>query len=636
MKLKIFLAILVVAFYSPACTKLDIPPMNIIQDKEVFSSEGGIEIYMARCYSELPIEDFRYTPTRGLNFFWLINPPSAITGEALSRDIGGATSETFNWWEDGYRLIREANYFMKILPQYASNFSEDQVKNWMGEARFLRGVTYYALAKRYGGVPLVDSVLSYPEQSIEELQVPRAAEAAVYDFIAADFDFAIENMPESSVSGRANKYVAAAFKSRAMLHAGSIAKYNKVTLFDANQNQLCGIPLERADEYYKAAYDAATMLDGKYSLYMKAWAANDKQAQYQNFVDLFYDDDSPENIFIEEYHYPESVHGYDSYNVPRQLAGGNGYSAEVNPTLNFVEMFEGFPKTADGKVQTFDANGKYLLYDNTMDLFADAEPRLRATVILPGDEFKDESIEIYRGIYTPSAAGGISRLLPENSTSNYPTDVIVSSPNASQTPFTLPDGSLKNPAGKSGVFTADGTAAISGFSVRKYVDPNKPTAEVLENHSDQTWIEMRYAEVLLNRAEAAYELYDDGVTDADYLTQAYTDINQIRERAGATLLTGPADLSSVDTVRRERRKELAFENKTWWDLKRWRIIDKEQNGTAYRVLMPFYSADASQYFFDSRPDERNVRYTFDTRWYYMEIPKDQISKSLNLLQNPGY
>jgi len=636
MKLKIFLAILVVAFYSPACTKLDIPPMNIIQDKEVFTSEGGIEIYMARCYSELPIEDFRYTHSRGMNHFWLINPPSALTGEALSRDIGGATSETFNWWEDGYRLIREANYFMKILPQYASNFTEDQIKNWMGEARFLRGVTYYALAKRYGGVPLVDSVLSYPEQSIEELAVPRAAEAAVYDFIAADFDFAIENMSETSVSGRANKYVAAAFKSRAMLHAGSIAKYNKITLFDANQNQLCGIPLEKADEYYKAAYDAATLLDGKYSLYMKGWAANDKQAQYQNFVDLFYDDDSPENIFVEEYHYPESVHGYDSYNVPRQLAGGNGYSAEVNPTLNFVEMFEGFPKTADGKVQTFDAKGKYLLYDNTMDLFANAEPRLRATVIFPGDEFKGESIEIYRGIYTPSAADGISRLLPENSTSNYPTDIIVSSPNASQTPFTLPDGSLKNPSGKSGVFTADGTAAISGFSVRKYVDPDRPTAEVLENHSDQTWIEMRYAEVLLNRAEAAYELYDDGVTDVDYLTQAYTDINQIRERAGATLLNGTADLSSVDTVRKERRKELAFENKTWWDLKRWRIIDKEQNGTAYRVLMPFYSADAGQYFFDARPDERNVRYTFDTRWYYQEIPKDQISKSLNLLQNPGY
>jgi len=48
----------------------------------------------------------------------------------------------------------------------------------------------------------------------------------------------------------------------------------------------------------------------------------------------------------------------------------------------------------------------------------------------------------------------------------------------------------------------------------------------------------------------------------------------IRERAGATLLASSAE-TSIDVVRIERRKELAFENKTYWDLKRWRIIDDE-------------------------------------------------------------
>jgi hypothetical protein len=314
--------------------------------------------------------------------------------------------------------------------------------------------------------------------------------------------------------------------------------------------------------------------------------------------------------------------------------GANGYSSEVNPTLNYVELFDGIPKNADGTIKTT-TGGKYDLYANTMDLFANAEPRLRATVILPGDQFKGVNIEIRRGIYTGSSAGGISPLLPAGSTSNYPTTNIVQSSNATQEPYTLPDGTKMNPAGLSGVFTGDQTDAISGFSVRKWLVPDKPTSEVLENRSDQTWIELRYAEVLLNRAEAAYELSTLGQADKDYVTDAFTQINAIRERAGADLLTGTGGLT-VNVIRNERRKELGFENKIWWDMRRWRTADKEQNSTVYRVLMPFYSANDKKYFFDARTDERNARYTFDVRWYYEQIPQGEIAKSAVLIQNPGY
>ena len=620
---------------SGSCTKLDIPPMNVIQDNDVFTTSGGIQIYMARLYSELPIEDFRYSPTRGLNFFWIISPFPAITGEALSRDQNGATAETFGYWGNAYKLIREVNYFLETLPQYSSNFSQNDINSWLGKARFIRGATYFALVKRYGGVPLVDKLLQYPNQKGDSLDIPRASEQQVYDYIGADFDFAISNLYETNQRGRANKYAAAAFKSRSMLYAGSISKYNKVVLFDKNHSQVCGIPPEKANDYFTSAYEAAKMLEGKYSLYTKAWAAGDKEAQYQNFVSLFFDQGSEENIFVKEYQYPQSVHGYDSYNVPRQSMGANGYSSEVCPTLNFVEMFDGLPKNADGTLQVLDASGKYKFYNGTFDLFANAEPRLRATVILPGDEFKGDNIEIRRGIYTGETGSGVSPLLPQGSTANYPAGNIVSSSNANQVPYTLPDGTQMNPAGLSGVFTGDQTCAISGFSVRKYLAPNKPKSEVLENHSDQTWIEMRYAEVLLNEAEAAFELYAAG-QGAGYLQDAYDVINKIRERAGATLLNGIGELTSVDIIRRERRKELAFENKTWWDMRRWRIADLEQNGTIYKVLMPFYAAKAGKYFFDARLDERNVRYTFDPRWYYEQIPQGEISTSPSLIQNPGY
>ncbi len=619
-----------------ACTKLDISPMNIIQDNEVFSSSGGVRIYFARLYSELPIEDFRYSPARGLNMFWIISPFPAITGEALSRDQRNAMSESVLYWADAYKLIRETNYFLTTLPQYTSNFDATEVDNWIGEAHFIRAFTYYALAKRYGGVPIVTNVLQYPVDDVATLDIPRASEENTWNFIAADLDTAIAKLGTTNQQGRANKYAAAALKSRAMLHAGSIAKYNTVSLFDANHNRVCGMPADKANGYFKQAYDAAVMVEGKYSLYKKAWSAGNKDAQYQNYVKLFFDAESPENIFIKAYSYPQSVHGYDAYNVPAQSMGPNGYSSEVSPTLDFVEMFDGLPKNPDSTLKNLDANGKYIFYNNTMDLFANAEPRLRATVILPGDLFKGESIEIRRGIYTGPVAGGVSPLIPPGSTIQYPTTNIVQSANGTQTPYTLPNGAKMNPAGKSGTFFSDETSSQTGFSIRKYLDESLDKSQVKENNEDQTWIEIRYAEVLLNRAEAAYELYSAGQTGADYLTDAFNDINQIRERAGANLLASTGALNDIKIVRTERRKELGFENKIWWDLKRWRILDKEQNNVLYRTLMPFYAAENGKYFFDVRKDEKNRFYNFDPKWYYEQIPTDEINKSHHLIQNPGY
>lgn len=633
---KYIIIIITLASGMNACTKLDVAPLNIIQDKDIFTTNGGIQVYMARLYSELPVEDFRYSPERGLNHFWIISPFPAITGEALSRDQRRSQSETQFYWNDAYKLIRETNYFLETLPQYAPNFEPaDTVKHWIGEAHFIRAFTYYALAKRYGGVPLITSVLQYPSTDAAALDVPRASEEKTWDFIAADLDTAIARMNEVSQKGRANKYVAAALKSRAMLHAGSIAKYNQTSLFDANHNRVCGIPADKANGYFKAAYDAALMLEGKYSLYKKSWAAGNKEAQYKNYVDLFFDASSPENILIKGYNYPQSVHGYDAYNVPLQAMGPNGYSSEVSPTLDFVELFDGFPKNADGTFMNLDAGGKYQFFNSTMEPFANAEPRLRATVILPGDLFKGESIEIRRGIYKGSTAGGVSPLIPLGSTIQYPTDNIEQSANGSQKPYTLPNGTQMNPAGKSGTFFSEETNSQTGFSIRKYLDETLDKSQVKENNEDQSWIELRYAEVLLNRAEAAYELYSAG-QGSNYQQDAYNAINMIRERAGASLLTSAAALNDIRIIRNERRKELGFENKIWWDLKRWRIIDKEQNNRLYRTLMPFYAAQNSKYFFDVRTDEKNRFYSFDPKWYYQQLPPTEVSKSKNLIQNPGY
>jgi len=629
-----------------ACTKLDISPTNIIQDNTIFGSEAGLKAYMARIYSELPVEDFRYGPEALFHRFYVLRVPGSMTGEALCREVNGSITEatTTNYgdtWGDFYTLIRECNYFLQNINNYANKYSAEDVSKYKGECYFIRAFTYYALAKRYGGVPLVTRVLNYPDESISDIDIARSSEEDTWKQVGNDFDSAIALLPVSNQVGRANKYAAYAFKARAMLHAGSIAKYNTANLTSGGI-RLCGMSAGLAQEFFTKAYEASLAVDGGgYSLYMNDWAAGDLEAQYRNYLNLFSKPTSSEAIFVKEYGYPESVHGYDAYNVPAQYKGANGYSSETNPTLNFVEMFDGMDKDANGHLNVYNTDGTYKLYDNTMDFFATAEPRLRATVILPGDLFKGVPCQIWRGIYTGTNTSAISRLIPAGSTVKYENSgsagMLVTSSSGSQTAYTLHDGTKMNPAGMSGVFYGDRTCAMSGFTIRKWLNENLTQDQVLENRSDQPWIEMRYAEVLLTRAEAAAELASLG--NSNFLGVAYEAIDKIRTRAGATLLTGEekASVSTfINAVRKERRKELAFENKTWWDLKRWRIIANEQSNTRWRTLMPFYADYAGKYFFDARYDETGNTYTFDTRWYYQEIPGYAISTSTKMIQNPGY
>jgi hypothetical protein len=200
-----------------------------------------------------------------------------------------------------------------------------------------------------------------------------------------------------------------------------------------------------------------------------------------------------------------------------------------------------------------------------------------------------------------------------------------------------PNGATMKCAGVNGPVSNWDFGNVGGIYLRKYLAESGTTNGFF---STQSWIEIRYAEVLLNQAEAAYELYKAGATGDSYRTVAFTNINSIRERAGANLLAAEADLNDINIVRIERRKELAFENKTYWDLKRWRVLYDEQNNRRFRVLNSFYSTDAQKYFLSVKFQEPrggyNYIFTFDTRYYYQPIPTSEINKNPNCKQNPGF
>lgn len=685
MKLKYFLiAIMAFSGIVISCKDyLDIPPMNVVQDKDLFTDATGMTVYLSRIYSQMPFEDFKYSPARQFFDDWLVTP-GTNEGSSIGRDAGTAmTSEGWArngaYWGRAFNLLRDANRLLETLPQYKANFSDADYNHFIGEAYFARAMVFYAMAKRYGGTSLVTSVLKYPETPVDQLEIPRSTEEETWNQVLADFNLAIANLSETSPKrGYANKYVAQGFKSEAMLYAGSVAKYNRITGFGEKTGaRVIGFDPNTAaaasKKYFKEAYQAAreVMKSGKYSLYKKKWAANDKESQYQNMVDMFFDISSPENIYIKEYKYPDLAHGFDSYNIPRQLMGGNGYSAGNCPTLDFVELFDGFAKNADGTIKVFDDNGKYLMFDNVTDLFANAEPRLRANVILPGDVFKGEVIEIRRGIFTGDASNGISPLRVINGSSpdyavsgpsNYnqvdaykgtgafagQKSLFLSQNGTTHETVTLPNGTTMNAGGKSGPFTSDGTAAMTGFVIRKWLNPNMPQTLVLEARSEQHFILMRYAEILLNAAEAASELMLAGepAPSGDNFQQiAYDAIREIRERAGADPLTSIADINGeqgLQIIRKERRKELAFEHKILWDIRRWRTQHSDMlngytqaDGAYYKGLYPFYSSTTGKYFFDAGLDEGRRRFRLSEQEYYFAIPGGEVSKSPVIDQQPG-
>ncbi|MCS2346793.1 RagB/SusD family nutrient uptake outer membrane protein [Bacteroides thetaiotaomicron] len=94
--------------------------------------------------------------------------------------------------------------------------------------------------------------------------------------------------------------------------------------------------------------------------------------------------------------------------------------------------------------------------------------------------------------------------------------------------------------------------------------------------STQPWTEIRYAEVLLNHAEACYHL-------SGYADKANKDIEDIRNRVGLPY----SDKSGEDlmkAIRQERKVELAYEGHYYWDMRRWDYLQRHSPVSVFMDL----------------------------------------------------
>ena len=251
---------------------------------------------------------------------------------------------------------------------------------------------------------------------------------------------------------------------------------------------------------------------------------------------------------------------FEKNNLP---IGFEGAQSGNTPTQNLVDAYEM-------------ANGEPFSWDNPEHAAAPYEnrdPRFYKTIVYHGSEIMGETVDVSEG-------------------------------------------------GKNGLPQEGATE--TGYYLRKYInetislDPNNTTSKA--HH----FIIFRYAEILLNYAEAATELVGpDAVPEGCTLT-AREALNQVRTAAGMPGVEDAGD-AFMTRVRNERRVELAFEDHRFWDIRRWKTGDVVKDVYGVKVSS---TGEYTRYLVRNR--------IWEDKMYLYPISKSEINKNPGLGQNPGW
>lgn len=640
---------------------LELEPLDKVSPDQLLETEGGVRALLANIYTMIPMEDFNYRPNAGFNQrgYDGVNETTNLaflTDEATRSDGGvGIGYEGFNYWP--YGDIRQVNVFMQNVEKAkaAGTLSAAEGDRMISEAHFARAYMYYGLVKRYGGVPLIDKVQDedYENGGPEAVAVPRSTELDAWKFVLNECTLAAAKLPESTSGAdlyRVTKWAAYALKSRVALHAASVAKHwDKAPLAGeaVSQKLVGGMTAADADAFYKECIEASSYLienSGK-SLY-KPTPATAREAA-ANFQDIFLDDKNEEVIFCKAYldgtTNTNQGHSFAQFNILPQVNPGALKYGRFNPMLEIVDLFEDYTDDGTGKmakiVTRTDGNEDayisnfhnmtnasvvnalmsvpFAKYDNLYEPFAGKDARLLASVVVPGSSYAGTDIIIQGGFIKDNNTyvAYSNESTQKNGTTYYALGA------EGETMFS---GFNNVNSGEDANWTA------TGFGVRKYM-PEGESISPDRLASTTSYIDMRLAEVYLNYAEAVVE-NGSGAGDKD-LAKKY--LNALRRRAGHT----DEIPLTLENVLKERRVEMAFEGKRFWDMNRRREFHTEfSNNRIRKALVPMLDLRGAEpkYVFarvNYFGDETRGGRTFQTVNYYRGIPNIATN---GLVQNPGH
>ena len=640
---------------------LELEPLDKVSPDQLLETEGGVKALLANIYTMIPMEDFNYRPNNGFNQrgYDGVNETTNLaflTDEATRSDGGvGIGYEGFNYWP--YGDIRQVNIFMQNVEKAkeAGTISVADADRMTGEAHFARAYMYYGLVKRYGGVPLIDKVQDddYADGGPGAVAVPRSTELDTWKFVLNECTLAAATLPDATSGSdlyRVTKWAAYALKSRVALHAASVAKYwNLAPLAGeaVTQKLVGGMTSADADAFYKECIEASKFLienSGK-SLYKPAPATVKEAAS--NFQALFLNDQNEEIIFSKAYlngtTNTNQGHSYAQFNILPQVNPGALKYGRFNPMLEIVDLFEDYTDDGTGKsakiVTRTDGNEDayipnfhnmnnasvvntlmsvpFVKYNDLYEPFANKDARLLASVVVPGSSYAGTEIIIQGGFIKDnnSYVAYSNESTQKNGTTYYALGA------EGETMFS---GFNNVNSGEDANWTA------TGFGVRKYM-PEGESMSPDRLSSTTSYIDMRLAEVYLNYAEAVVE-NGSGLGDKE-LAENY--LNALRRRAGHTDRIS----LTLENVLKERRVEMAFEGKRFWDMNRRREFHTEfSNNRIRKALVPMLDLRGAEpkYVFarvNYFGDETRGGRTFQNINYYRGIPNIATN---GLVQNPGH
>ena len=482
-------------------------------------------------------------------------------------------------WQTFYDGIHRVNTFIRSVKGMRGIITDEQINEYVAEAKFLRAMFYFSLTDLFGGVPYYDESTNVNEEFMN-LKQPRSSLEEVRAHILEDLDEAIKYLPvehAASEYGRATKGAAYALRGKVHLYdkewQSAINDFEEIVY---NKSNNYGYALD--DDYARVfkLYNGAKSPETVFSIQNKSGVGTEYGMQIQALMGCrgaygsCWNNTVPSTQLVDMYEFKDGR----PFNWDEIFPGYNAMTPEQRKELLSVEM--------DGSgtiVGLREADTAKILSAYTC-----RDPRLMATVIVPYSHYM----------------GNIGR------TTNV--DLI----------FALDH----NLAGNANGGTIQNNAGWVSYLYRKFVTEGDQGGAISNRlHTPFAFPLIRFADVLLMLSEAYNE--------AGQLDKAVTEFNKVRARVGMPgLNSGPAWMvvsnkeQMAERIRKERAVEFAGEGIRFSDLRRWgyEIAHKTLNNVD---AVNIYGEPIYTHLFTER----------DMLW---PIPGVERERNKELTQNPGW
>lgn len=566
---------------------------SLLTDNSQWASPDNADIYINDIYSQIPrVSTFAeqldyYTDDYNISdYYTAYNWRQGITlapGSSTDNPWGGSHGPTNGYtWESFFEKIRKCNTGLKKLEEYQENFPEDFYTQRVDEIRFLRAYFYSEYFMHVGGLPILTVPLDRNTMTEEEMLIPRATFEETFNFITGELNdvvnngnLAIKYNGGESDAGRATLGAALALKGWIELFAAS-PLFNSGSAYLDDPDNLVHFATADQGRWATAAATNKKFIDdyeGVYDLFddlPNLWRASN---EYNS--EIIWDRQIVANVLNMGTNYERR--GGPTYVLGQYYTWGN-----YNPTQELVDEF----KMANGLPITDPLSG----YD-PQNPYVNREQRFYDFIVYDGAPYKLDWMPETDTIYT--------RIDEVNPSLNE-----------------IDLGGIND-------------VGDSGYYQKKRLNPDAPPADDASGQNDVFY---RYAEVLLNYAEAQNEAVGPDLS-------VYDAINKVRNRSGLPDLQAGLDQDEMrDAIHSERRVELSFENKRYLDNKRlW------QQETTMGVLLHNMVITNSQpsdnsgvWVYTVTEEKRDKNVLFTPKQYMSPIPQNVTDQNPNIKQNPGY